>query len=393
MHTDGTAPSAMRAATGLHFLDASMFWGSAGGVRRVLTTKHELLAAQGWRHTLMAPGIAGPGTIDCGGLELPRSGGYRMVLDRKRAERQIEQAQPDIVEAADPFMLAGATLRATARLGIPAVAFCHSNLPTIAARLVGGADGTATWRGRWVARLARTYLLDLYRRFDLVLAPSRCLADLLREGGLSNVMHQPLGVDCSIFRPTASDLAWRDRFCQRLGLSSATRLLVYTGRFAPEKNLPLITQALTLLGPGHVLLTVGSGPCIPRGPRVVVLPPEHDRRRLARLLASCDAYVHAGDQETFGLGVLEAMACGTPVVVSAAAGLGELAHEAGTLVAGRRVQDWADAISATLNGGASTCTYKALARARQHDWYWILEQMSCRYLKLLQGRVHPPRLP
>ena len=43
------------------------------------------------------------------------------------------------------------------------------------------------------------------------------------------------------------------------------------------------------------------------------------------MLASADAFVHAGDQETFGLSVLEAMACGTPAVVRDAEGLGELA--------------------------------------------------------------------
>ena len=43
------------------------------------------------------------------------------------------------------------------------------------------------------------------------------------------------------------------------------------------------------------------------------------------MLASADAFVHAGDQETFGLSVLEAMACGTPAVVRDAEGLAELA--------------------------------------------------------------------
>jgi alpha-1,6-mannosyltransferase len=44
-----------------------------------------------------------------------------------------------------------------------------------------------------------------------------------------------------------------------------------------------------------------------------------DAVRLATMLASADAFVHAGDQETFGLSVLEALACGTPVVATPAA--------------------------------------------------------------------------
>jgi alpha-1,6-mannosyltransferase len=371
-------------AAGLHLMDVSMFWGLTGGVRRVLSTKHERMDRQGWRHTLMAPGVQGAGTIDCGGLPLPFSGGYRVVLRRRPVQQLIEQARPDIVEAADPYTLAWATLAATQRLGVPAAAFCHSNLPALAARLVGGRAGLQTHRGRWAGRRARAYLVDLYRGFDLVMAPSRGLAERLRAWGVPHVAHQPLGVDCDVFNPRARDPAWRHRLCQHLGLPDSTRLLVYTGRFAAEKNLHLLAEAAELLGPAHVLLAVGSGPLPPSGRQVVLMPPERDSRRLARVLASCDAYVHAGDQETFGLGVLEAMACGTPVVASAAAGLGELVRDAGLAVVRPRPREWADAITASLADDAAALSALALDKAREHHWPWILEQLSHRYLKLLR---------
>ena len=59
--------------------------------------------------------------------------------------------------------------------------------------------------------------------------------------------------------------------------------------------------------------------------RVVVLPFVTSTRQFATVLASADVFVHAGDQETFGLSVLEAMACGTPAVLRDAEGLAELA--------------------------------------------------------------------
>ena len=62
-----------------------------------------------------------------------------------------------------------------------------------------------------------------------------------------------------------------------------------------------------------------------RSERVRVLPFVAGRASSPTVLASADAFVHAGDQETFGLSVLEAMACGTPVVVRRAEGLAELA--------------------------------------------------------------------
>jgi alpha-1,6-mannosyltransferase len=360
-----------------------MFWGPAGGVRRVLSRKQALMPLHGWRHTVLAPGVRGPGFVDCGGPRLPLSGGeHRVVLDRWGAERLIQGCQPDLVEAGDPFTLAWASLRASARLRVPAVAFCHLNLPSLAARLVGGTQGAATGRGRWAARRARDYLTRLYSHFELVMAPSRGLAERLRAWGVPRVVVQPLGVDCSVFKPEAADYAWRLRLCRRLGLSEDTRLLVYTGRFAIEKNLQLLAEAVQLLGKSYALLAVGAGPRPPKGPQVFVLSPEHDSARLARLVASCDVYVHAGNQETFGLGVLEAMACGTPVVVSESGALGELAHEAGLSVPRPRAQEWAEILRAVDDGVWPLCA-NALRRAREHDWQLIIEQLSRRYLRLL----------
>ena len=379
--SDGPVP------TGPHLLDVSMFWGPTGGVRRVLTTKQMLFKRQGWRHTVMAPGVTGRDRIDCGGVTIPASGGYRAVMRRDHAAALIERAQPDIVEAADPYTLAWSVLDASRRLGVPAVAFCHSNLPALAARWAGGVDAMKTRRGRWAWLRARQYLVKLYSRFDCVLAPSRGLAQLLHGWGVPRVAHQPLGVDSAVFTPAAADPTWRWGLEQKLELAPGTKLLVYSGRFAAEKNLQVLADALALLGPGHVLLAIGSGPTPPRGTHVRVLPPESDSRRLARLLASCDAYLHAGDQETFGLGVLEAMACGAPVVVSAAAGLGELAEGAGRLVHGLRAADWAEAIEASLAEGITATAGAAVRRAREHDWRHIVQQLSQRYVGLMCGHA------
>jgi alpha-1,6-mannosyltransferase len=80
-----------------------------------------------------------------------------------------------------------------------------------------------------------------------------------------------------------------------------------------------------MLGPPYVLVLIGSGPVTPHtSPRVRVLPYQRSEFLLAGALAAADVFVHAGNQETFGLALLEAMACGTPVVARAAAGLSEL---------------------------------------------------------------------
>jgi alpha-1,6-mannosyltransferase len=372
-----------------HLVDVSMFWSASGGVRRVLSSKHALLDARGaMRHTVFAPGAArdlGPAGVDAGGVPLPGSGGYRAVLGRAGAARRIEALQPDIVESADPYRLAWASLDAARRLDIPAVAFCHSNLPALAAL-------AARWTGapaaRWVARRTRDYLVRLYAQFDRVLAPSETMAQQLRAWGVPRVERQPLGVDATVFRPAPRDDEFRARLLDHLALSPETRIVVYCGRFAPEKNLPLLAQAVQRLGPGHALLAMGTGPTPPRGAHVRTLPPESDPARVARLLSQADVFAHAGRQETFGLAALEAMACGTPVVVADAAGLGEMARGVGRAVASQRAEDWAEAIDASLHAGDTAgLAAAALERARAHDWPRVVAQFESHYRALMRSHA------
>ena len=386
------------AAPGPHVLDATMFWSSSptGGVRRVISAKRQQLLDAGWRHSLLVPEGQGPGLLACGGLSLPRSGGYRFVVDRRRAVALMKQARPDLIEAADPYVLGWASLEASQQLGVPAVAFCHSHLPALLERWAGQLGGRRA--GAWARERAQRYLARLYGGFDLVLAPSRSLEHQLRLCGLDQVQYQPLGVDCSTFRPAARKGGWARWLKRELGLPPGTRLLLYCGRFAPEKRLPLLARAVRALGPGHVLLCVGAGPCAPSGPQVRLLPPVADPSGLARIMASCDAFVHAGDQETFGLAALEAMACRTPVVLSSRAGLGELGADVALAVDSANPADWAAAMRQALDDPEALRLDLALCRARTMDWSRVSGLMMRRYAALMNPaealqRGRPQGLP
>lgn len=67
-----------------------MFWGPSDGLRQVLSTRHAALVLKDWCHTVMAQGALGAGHVDCGGLPLRRSGGYRLPLGRHWRARLIE---------------------------------------------------------------------------------------------------------------------------------------------------------------------------------------------------------------------------------------------------------------------------------------------------------------
>ena len=360
----------------MHVADVTMFYApQGGGVRRYIDAKRAWLCrTAGWSHTLLVPRPDGapaePHTIGLPSLPLPFSSGYRVALRRSHAAKALIALRPHVIEAGDPYVLAWAALAAGDALNAPVVAFCHSDVPL----LLGQRYGVRA------ERLASLYCRRLYRRFDLVLAPSRTMTARLHSWGVKHACHQPLGVDIDTFHPRRRDQA----LARELGFAPGTRLLVYAGRFAREKNLQVFADAARQLGDGYAALLVGAGRVPSRLPHNVrVLDYLSDRDALARVLASCDAFVHPGDQETFGLAALEAMACGVPVIGADAAGLAELiTPEVGVLVRPQDCAALAAGIAAMFEGDPAAMGVRARRLAEDYAWPIVLGQMLQRYRAL-----------
>lgn len=342
----------------MHIVDMTMFYAPAsGGVRRYLEAKHRYLRAQ-HRHTVLVPGMQASrrGALVClPAPPLPGSGGYRFPLRGRHWMAALEALSPDVIEAGDPYRLGWVALAAARRLRVPVLAFYHSDLARAAQVRLGG-------MGR---RAAGLYLGRLYGGYDRVLAPSHCMLARLQDLGVERAAYQPLGVDVHRFHPRRRDASLK----ARLGLRPDARLLVFVGRAAPEKNLDVLVSAVRRLGrPYHLLL---AGPRMPqvRAPNVTVWP-RFLRRRLPALLASADAFVHAGDRETFGLVVLEAMASGVPIVGCRAGGVPELvAPGTGVLAPPRSAAGFAQAVDALFRDDPRAAGQRARAVAVAR-WSW-----------------------
>jgi alpha-1,6-mannosyltransferase len=371
----------------MHLVDITMFYAAeGGGVSTYLNAKARWLARRGSvRHTIISSNVetcddAVPALVKIPSAGLPGFHGFRMPLSVSTPARLLESVGPDLIEAADAGHCAWAALRMRKRFDIPAVAFYHSDLPSLVEPRLG----------RWIARGTCKYLANLYRQFDLVLAPSRVMIEQLDAIGVHDAVHQPLGIDSAIFRPERRDETLREH----LGLDPETRLLVYAGRFTPEKKLHVLIEAVRRLGDPYHLILVGGGPDggepLPRHPFLTVVPFRRDQRQLASLLASCDLLVHPGDCETFGLIVLEAMSCGLPVVATNRGGVAELVDaETGILAEPNSVDSLAGAIEAIYQGDMQRMGHAARRKAvDRYDWNEILPQVLGRYDGLLGGRRH-----
>jgi alpha-1,6-mannosyltransferase len=379
----------------MHLVDITMFYAAeGGGVSTYLNAKAHWLARRSnhsnsvLRHTIISSNVescddAVPALVRIPAASLPGFHGFRMPLSVSAPVRLLEAAGPDLVEAGDAGHCAWAALRMRKRYNIPAVAFYHSDLPRLVRPRLGP----------WIARGTCRYLANLYRQFDLVLAPSRVMVEQLEAIGVHGAVHQPLGIDSRVFHPGRRDETLREH----LGLDPDTRLLVYAGRFTPEKKLHVLVEAVRKLGERYHLIMVGGGPDreLLRGSKVTIIPFKRDQRQLARLLASCDLLVHPGDCETFGLIVLEAMACGLPVVATNGGGVAELVDcETGILAEPNSVDSLAGAIEAIYQRDMARMGGAARRKAAErYDWNEILPQVLGRYDILLGGYKFIQREP
>ena len=366
----------------MHIADISLFFAPhSGGVKRYLLAKHGHLAGRtGVRHSLLVPGATSaeiePGIFTRGDWNIACAGGYRVPLRPARWRRALAALRPDVIEVGDPYHLAWAALAAAKDCGAMTVAFAHSDLPRmIASRF-----------GRLAGRAADAYLRRLYSRFDLIQAPSRLIAQRLRDSGIARIVVQPLGVDTHVFHPARRDAKLREE----LGLAADVRLSIFAGRMAREKDVPLLLRTFARLGRGHHLILVGGERREALSTNVTMLPYEQDPLRLARLIASADALVHAGTQETFGLIAVEAMACGLPVVGVRAGALPELIDDSvGELAEAGDARALGAAIEKVHAGDTAAMGRRARLRVeRRYSWSSVFDLQLDRYARLLRTRSH-----
>jgi alpha-1,6-mannosyltransferase len=191
--------------------------------------------------------------------------------------------------------------------------------------------------------------------------------------GTDNLIRVPLGVDLNWFSPERHDPVMRRRWA-----ADGDLLLLHCGRLSAEKRPRRSLEALASLrdaGVSAVLAVAGGGPLRPAlqaeaadwGLPVRFLGHVADREELAALLATADVAIAPGPVETFGLAALEALASGTPVVVSAQSALPEVIGEAG-LAADGEGPAYAEAVQTLMARPEAERRAEARRQAERYPW-------------------------
>jgi glycosyltransferase involved in cell wall biosynthesis len=190
----------------------------------------------------------------------------------------------------------------------------------------------------WLLQLVQGWLYN-HPSVHTIFYPSRPVRDYLVEAGVpeEKLVHLGRGVDTQLFNPIHRDMTWRE---EELKPTGKEIVLVSVGRLAPEKGFPFLASAVKKLATHNVcfkLLVVGGNrnASVERDIRERFAPLGARVRftgflegtALARAYASGDMFLHCSVTETFGLVVLEAMACGLPVVARDAGGPSEIVKE------------------------------------------------------------------
>lgn len=211
--------------------------------------------------------------------------------------RMLADFAPNAIHLATEGPVCLAARRWCVARGFPFTTAYHTQFPDyVSART--GVNPAWIWR----------YIRWFHWPAQSILASTPSIAETLRAHGLTHVRHWGRGVDLATFGPGLAPhpamRAARER--------GEGPVQLYVGRVAVEKN---IEAFLTGRYPGTKVV-VGDGPARPaltaRFPDALFLGPLFGAD-LAAAYAAADVFVFPSRTDTFGLVMIEALACGTPV--------------------------------------------------------------------------------
>ena len=343
---------------------AGFYAPASGGLRTTVDALGRRYRDAGHEPVLVIPGAhdgrdrSGPVTVVT--LRSPRLPGtpYRVLADRPALLRTLDREAPDHLEVHDKVVAVGVARWAAAR-GVPAVLVSHERLDGILARRVPPGFPLRRAADRWNRRLAAAY--------EVIVCASGYAAEEFRRVGAA-VTQIPLGVDL-------------DTFAHRPGIRGSRPLVAWIGRLSAEKRPDLAVatfRELARRGVDVEFVVLGDGPLRRRTERQarglpVTFAGHVPRDVVADVLGTASVVLATCPVESFGLGVLEAMACGTPVVVPSAGATQELVTGGGGLAVRPSAPALADAVATLL--GQPDAGAAARRRAEAFPWQATVDAM------------------
>jgi alpha-1,6-mannosyltransferase len=270
---------------------------------------------------------------------LPFSGGYRLILQTKKVIKVLEGINPDVIELHDRITLLPVAEWAN-RKKIPVVIFIHEVLKDVLRKFFMNTpllDGWVKKRNMQTEKVS-----------DLLVCTTDFASQEFRQIGSRKIVRIPLGVDLETFSPKK-----RSEFIKNTYAPDGA-LLILASRLSKEKNPEFAFKLMKYLKAAEVnayLLVIGTGPLRRKLQRKYFDLPitfkgfVSNRNEMSILLASGDILLAPGQNETFCLAALEAIASGTPVIANEDSAVKEVILFDGGAVTKANFENWRVLIS------------------------------------------------
>ncbi|MBM7518342.1 glycosyltransferase [Nocardioides nitrophenolicus] len=347
---------------------ANFVGATSGGMRTAIEQLGQGYVAAGAERLLVIPGpvdaVRSTPLGDVVQVRAPRvGGGYRLIVEPWRVTDVLDRFAPTSVEWSDKLTLLPVAWWAR-RNGVRSVLLSHERMGDMFAMRTG-LETTSKVSIGLLNRL-------VVRSFDEVVVTSAYAEGEFRaiaDAAGCPVSRVPLGVDLATFRP-ASGSGGRGRAGRELRL-------VHAGRLSREKSPHLAVATAVELHRRGIPLRLdvyGEGPhraeleAVAGDAPVVFHGYVDGRAALRDRLAAADVSLSVCPGETFGLAVLEALACGTPVVTADRGGARELVDATCGAWAAPSPGALADAVLRLLALPEARRRTAARWRAEQYGW-------------------------
>lgn len=344
---------------------ANFVGATSGGMRTAIEQLGQGYVAAGAERLLVIPGpvdaVRSTSLGDVVQVRAPRvGGGYRLIVEPWRVTEVLERFAPTSVEWSDKLTLLPVAWWAR-RNGVRSVLLSHERMGDMFAMRTG-LETTSKVSIGLLNRL-------IVRSFDTVVVTSAYAEGEFRsvaDAAGCPISRVPLGVDLATFRPAPG----------RVRAGGELRL-VHAGRLSREKSPHLAVATAVELHRRGIPLRLdvyGEGPHRDELEALSGGAPVHfhgyvdGRAALRDRLAAADVSLSVCPGETFGLAVLEALACGTPVVTADRGGARELVDASCGAWGAPHAEALADAVLRLLALPESRRRTAARRRAEQYGW-------------------------
>lgn len=351
---------------------ANWYGPKSGGLRTTVDALANAYVSKGHSVLVVVPGRKGELISDglknylyVRGYQVPFTGGYRVILNRRAVIRGLAAFKPTVLELSDRTTLLNLSIWAR-RNGVHSNFFAHENVQGLLKTFFPWMPGTLALARYWNGRTMH--------KVDAITATTNFAGEEFRnlpDFVPSKLKLVPLGVDHSEFAPHLTD---RDGSGE-----SASQYIFACTRLSREKDphfLIEIAREMKRNTVNYQMLIAGDGPLKAQLEAIIEsenLPVKllgyiKDRRKLSNLMGGAQTFLAVGPIETFGLAAVEALASGAPVLCRESSAVTEIIDGSCGRALPREASQWLSAIEEFNALSRDLLARRCTNRAKDFTW-------------------------